>query len=379
MRTTVHRLNARALLLIATPALLPLTACAERPEADAATAAARGIPVRTAVVAARDLDQTLVLTGTLKPRAQVELVAEVAARLERVLRDEGARVAKGETLALLDETDYRLANDRARAASAVAEANRAHALAERERADNLLKTGGITDKDHLSAQVALQVAEASLAQVRAEAAIAAQQYERTRVKAPFAGRIGKRRADAGAMLQAGAPLFTLVDDSILEFEAQVASRDLAKVRLGAPVSVSVEALPGSMIPGTVARVAPLVDERTRSFKAVVEVKGREELVGGLFARASVTVGTVRGALVVPPEALVRDGSDPLRAEVFVVRQGKAERQAIELGVEAPDGVQATSGLASGDVVVLDPPATLSSGSAVEPQNGRPAPASPAAK
>ena len=130
-----------------------------------------------------------------------------------------------------------------------------------------------------------------------------------------------------------------------------------------------------MIPGTVARVAPLVDERTRSFKAVVEVKGREELVGGLFARASVAVGTVRGALVVPPAALVRDGSDPLRAEVFVVRQGKAERQAIELGVEAADGVQATSGLASGDVVVLDPPATLSSGSAVEPQNGRPAAAS----
>jgi RND family efflux transporter MFP subunit len=325
----------------------------------------------------------LVLTGTLRPRAQVELPAEVAARLERVLRDEGARVTKGELLARLDDTDYRLANDRARAALAVAEANRAHAVAERERADNLLKTGGITDKDHLSAQVALQVAEASLAQVRAEAAIAAQQLERTRVKAPFAGRVAKRGADEGAMLAAGTPIFTLVDDSLLEFEAQVASRDLAKVRLGAPVGVSVEALPGSLIPGKVARVAPLVDERTRSFKAVVEVKGREGLVGGLFARASVAVGTARGALVVPPEALVRDGSDPLRADVFVVRQGKAERQTIELGVEAPDGVQATSGLARGDVVVLDPPTTLSSGAPVEPQDGRGeapgASASPAAR
>lgn len=371
-------------LLTALPLLLPLAGCGERPSADAATTAAeRGTPVRTARVEARDLEETLVLTGTLKPRAQVELPAEVAARLERVLRDEGARVAKGELLALLDDTDYRLANDRARAALAVADANRAHAVAERERADNLLKTGGITDKDHLSAQVALQVAEASLAQVRAEAAIAAQQLERTRVKAPFAGRVAKRRADAGAMLAAGTPIFTLVDDSLLEFEAQVASRDLAKVRLGAPVGVSVEALPGSLIPGKVARVAPLVDERTRSFKAVVEVKGREGLVGGLFARASVAVGTARGALVVPPEALVRDGSDPLRADVFVVRQGKAERQAIELGVEAPDGVQATSGLARGDVVVLDPPTTLSSGAPVEPQDGRGeapgASASPAAR
>ena len=61
-------------------------------------------------------------------------------------------MAKGEVLAVLDETDYRLANDRVRAALAVAEANRAHAQTEKERADNLLKTGGITDRDHLSAR-----------------------------------------------------------------------------------------------------------------------------------------------------------------------------------------------------------------------------------
>jgi RND family efflux transporter MFP subunit len=370
------------LILIALP-LLPLAGCGERKAADAATAQVRAVPVRTATVTARDLDETLVLTGTLKPRAQVELPAEVAARLLRVLRDEGDRVAKGETLALLDETDYRLASDRARAALAVAEANRAHAIAERERAANLLKTGGITDKDHLQAQVAEQVAEASLAQARAEAAIAAQQLARTRVTAPFTGRVARRRADAGAMLAAGTPLFTLVDDSVLEFEAQVASHELAKVRVGASVSVAVEALPGAAIPGQVARVAPLVDERTRAFKAVVEVKGREGLVGGLFARAEVSVGTARGALVVPPAALVRDGSDSQRADVFVVRQGRAERLTVELGVEAPDGVQARSGLVSGDVVVLDPPTTLSSGAPVEAQGARsaatPAAASPAAK
>ena len=151
--------------------------------------------------------------------------------------------AKGEILAVLDDTDYRLANDRARAALAVAEANRAHAQAEKERADNLLKTGGITDRDHLSAQVALQVGEASLAQARAEVAIAGQQLARTEVRAPFAGRVAKRFPDPGSMLAAGAPLFTLVDDSVLEFQAQVASRDLAKVRLGAPVRLSIDALP----------------------------------------------------------------------------------------------------------------------------------------
>jgi len=377
MRTTVNRENTRLLTRIAS--LLPLAGGGDRPAADAASAAPRGIPVRTATVEARDLHETLVLTGTLKPRAQVQVVAEVAARLERVLRDEGAAVSRGETLALLDDTDYRLARDRAQAALAVAQANRAQAATERERADNLLKTGGITDRDHLAAQVALQVAEASLAQVRAEAAITDQQLARTQVKAPFAGRVGKRYPDPGSMLAVGTPLFILVDDSVLEFEAPVSSRDLAKVRLGARVTVSVDAAPGAAFEGKVARIAPLVDERTRSFKVVVQVPGRKELVGGLFARATVEVGTVAGALVVPPAALVRDGSSPDAAEVFVVVSGKAERRSLRLGVEAQDGVQARSGLAAGDVVVLDPPTALAAGAPVEVQNGGRGTAKPPAR
>ena len=362
-------MNTRTPILLLPLLLVPFAACSGT-RAEPGAEAPRGVAVRTAVVDRRDLPEDVVLTGTLKPRAQVQVVAEVQARLLRVLKDEGARVAKGELLALLDETDYRLANDRARAALAVAEANRAHAQAEKERADSLLKTGGITDRDHLSAQVALQVGEASLAQAKAEAAIAAQQLARTQVTAPFAGRVARRIPDPGAMLAPGAPLFTLVDDAVLEYEAPVASRDFAKVKVGAPVELAIDALAGARVSGRIARVEPLIDERSRSFQAVVEVPGRADLVGGLFARARVRVGQVNGAIVVPPAALVRDGSDPSKADVFVVRSGKAEKLTVSLGVEAPDGVQATSGLAQGDQVVLDPPTSLSSGAPVEVRNER---------
>ncbi len=364
---SVTTMASRALILLTT-ALVPLAACSGRQQADTA-AGPKGVPVRTATIEKRDLPDEIVLTGTLKPRAQVQLVAEVPARLLRLERDEGARVAKDEVLALLDETDYRLANDRARAALAMAEANHAHAVAEKERADSLLKTGGITDRDHLSAQVVLKVAEASLAQARAETAIAGQQLARTRVRAPFAGRVGKRFPDPGSMLATGSPLFTLVDDSVLEFEAQVPSREFARLRLGAPVQLAIDALPGSRIEGRIARVQPLVDERSRSFGVVVEVPGRSDLVGGLFARAAVRVGTAKEALVVPPAALLRDGTDPTKAELFVVRQGKAEKHAITVGVETAEGVQATNGIRAGDTVVLDPPTALADGAPVELQNG----------
>jgi membrane fusion protein (multidrug efflux system) len=355
--------------LLAVIGLLAAAACGGSAQT-AVPEKVRAVPVRAATVAPRDLDETVVLTGTLHPRAQVQVVAEVAARLLRVVRDEGASVEEGELLAVLDETDYRLAHDRSRAALAVAEANRAHAVTEKDRAESLLKTGGITDKDRLAAEVRLQVAEASLAQARAEAAIAAQQLARARVKAPFRGRVARRLADPGAMLASGAPLFTLVDDSRLEFRAPVPSADWSKVKVGDAADVTVDALPGLRIEGSVARVTPLVEERTRSFEVVVQVAGRRELVGGLFARASVRVGRVPGALVVPPAALLRDGGSPSAAQAFVVIGGVAEKRAVILGVEAPDAVQVTKGLAAGEVVIVDPPTALGAGSPVEIVNGR---------
>jgi membrane fusion protein (multidrug efflux system) len=167
------------------------------------------------------------------------------------------------------------------------------------------------------------------------------------------------------MLSAGTPLFTLVDDSRLEFRASVPSADYGKVQLGDPVDVSVDALGDRTLKGTVARVTPLIDERTRSFEVVVQVPGEKDVVGGLFARAVVRVGRVADALVVPPSALVRDGSDPRSAQAFVVADGKAERKTVTVGVETADAIQVREGMREGDVVVLDPPVALGSGAPVE--------------
>ena len=172
------------------------------------------------------------------------------------------------------------------------------------------------------------------------------------------------------MLSAGTPLFTFVDDATLEFRASVPSADYGRLRLGATVDVTVDAVGGRSVKGTVARISPLVEERTRAFEVTVQVPGDRELVGGLFARASVRLGQVTGALVVPPAALQRDGSTPKEAQAFVVADGKAERKTVSLGVETADAIQVTSGLKAGDLVVLDPPAALSSGAPVELQDAK---------
>ena len=325
----------------------------------------RAVPVRTASVQTRDLAETLLLTGTLDPRAEVTVVPEVTARIERVLRGEGDRVSRGQLLAVLDDADFRLSRDRASANLDVADANRAHARAEKDRADALLKTGGITDKDHLAAQVRVQVAEASYAQARSELAIAERQLDRSRITAPIGGRIAKRHADAGSIVNAGSPLYTIVDDSVFEFRAAVASGDFGKLKVGEKVTVTADALPGFVTDGEVNRISPQVDVKSRSFEVIIRVPGRPELVSGLFARAEVKVREVPGSLTVPPGALLRDGADPSKAQTYVVVDNKAERRDVTIGVEAPDAVQVTSGLKAGETVVVDPPSALGPGTPVQ--------------
>jgi RND family efflux transporter MFP subunit len=347
-------------------AALGAAACGSRTEAEStATPVARTVPVRTATVQTRDLVESLTLTGTLNPRSQVVVVSELSARLERVLKNEGDRVTRGQPLAALDDADYELSRDRAAAMLSVADANRAHAKAEKDRADSLLKTGGITDKDHLSAEVAVQVADASYAQAASEVAIAERQLSRAQITSPLSGRVTKRQAEAGAMVQAGTPIYTIVDDSTFEFRAAVASGDFGKLKVGETVTVTADALPGFTTNGRVDRIAPQIETRSRSFEVVILVPGRPELVSGLFARAQVHVRDVPGSLVVPPAALVRDGADPSRAQTFVVVGGKAERRDVAVGVEVADAVQVTSGLKAGDVVVVDPPSALGPGTQVQ--------------
>jgi RND family efflux transporter MFP subunit len=169
------------------------------------------------------------------------------------------------------------------------------------------------------------------------------------------------------MIAAGAPLFTVVDDSVFELRAAVPSASYNAIRVGAPVQVSVDSAPGLAIEGRVGRVSPLVDERNRSFEVVVEVAGNPALVGGVFARASVAVGRLAGAVVVPPGAILR-GATEGEAEVWVVSGSSAAKRKVAVGAELADGVHVLSGLAAGERVVVDPPAGLAPGVTIAAQD-----------
>ena len=136
------------------------------------------------------------------------------------------------------------------------------------------------------------------------------------------------------MLVPGSPDLRIVDDSTFEFRAAVASADFAKVRVGETVTVTVDALPGFTTTGKVSRIRRTSRRAAGRLKSSFWVPGQPQLVSGLFARAALRVRDVPGSLTVPPNALMRDGADPTRAQAFVVAGGKADRRDVMVGVEA---------------------------------------------
>ena len=290
----------------------PAPPCGDRSAGRGRVTTGQAIPVRTSTVATRDLTETLTLTGTLGPRARVVVVAEVAARLMRLLKDEGDLVKQGDVIAVLDDSDLRLARDRATAVLDLAEANRAHARVEEDRAASLLKTGGITDKDRVAAQVAVQLAEASHAQARIELAIAEQQLSRTEVRAPLSGRIAKRSGDSGAMLAVGSPIFDIVDDAVFRISRV---RGVVGPRQGAR-GRRCHRNGGCLC--RVQRQGPGHAYRARRGSSKPFVRGGRPhsraagTVSGLFARADIHARNVPGSLTCPHRRFFATG-DPSKA------------------------------------------------------------------
>jgi hypothetical protein len=81
----------------------------------------------------------------------------------------------------------------------------------------------------------------------------------------------------------------------------------------------------------------------------------------------VRVREIKDALLVPPPAVLREGAEAGRGQIFIVTNGKAERKDITLGIEQPDAIQVLAGVAAGDLVVIDPPVSLASGAPVQVQ------------
>ena len=163
--------------------------------------------------------------------------------------------------------------------------------------------------------------------------------------------VSDRPVSAGDVVQPGALLFSVVDPSSMRLEGSVPAEQLSQVRLGAPVTFTVNGYPGRTFSGRVTRVNPTADPATRQVRIVISIPNAEgRLVGGLFATGRLASESHTG-LLVPATAVDSRSNIPA---VFRIKGGRVERIPVQLGLrdDASETVEIASGVQAGDTLLL---------------------------
>jgi RND family efflux transporter MFP subunit len=349
-------------------------------EAAKPTAASTSLAVRVVRVEPRPLNKSLEITGSLVSPTAVDVKTQFAGRVIQLLKQEGDRVRKGELLALVDETDAKLALGQARASLEVAEASMLRAqvvekasLREGARSDNLMRSGGITQRDHDQAQVTIldakaqvKLTEAQVEQARQAVAVAEKGLSDCRIVAPAAGEIERKFLNPGSYVDTLALVYRVVDNQRLELEAYVASAEVGAVEKGQKIRFSVQTFPGKEFEASVLTVSPAVQPQNRSVMVRAAVPNPAgKLKAGMFVKGGIVTGVIPAAIVVPLDAVWRRVGQP--AHVFVIEQNQARRREVKLGIELPEEIEIAGGLNPGDVVVAEQNLELAEGVSVTPR------------
>jgi RND family efflux transporter MFP subunit len=339
--------------LMAAACIVTVSACKGEDTAQAAS----GPPTITVsqenivIVASERLETGPAISGSLEPEQSAVIRAEVGGSVVATYVESGQRVAKGTRLAKIDDTGIQDSYLSAR--SGVTAAQSAADLAKREeaRAVSLAEAGAIADRDVEAARRANTAAQAQLADARARFALAEKQLANTIVNAPFDGVVSERQVSAGDVVSPGGEMFTVVDPTSMRLEASVPAAQLSVVRLGLPVSFTVNGYTDRTFTGKITRINPTADAVTRQVRIFASIPNvGQALVGGLFAEGRVSAESHVGPTV-PVEALDQSGTTPA---VMRIRNGTVEKVDVQVGIldATTERVELTAGVAVGDTLLL---------------------------
>jgi multidrug efflux pump subunit AcrA (membrane-fusion protein) len=201
------------------------------------------------------------------------------------------------------------------------------------------------------AKAAASTAKAAIATLEAQVAAAEKSITDTVVRAPISGFISEKNSDVGEYISPNTPnskLATIVRTSTLRMKIDIPESEIGKVATGQGISLSTSAYPDRNFAGTVARIAPSLNTTARTMSVEAEVQNSEGLLKpGQFATVRITQSKPEPAVVIPVKGVKTVGDTN---SVFVIKDGIAREQFVQLGLLEGDMIQVKRGLIDGDRV-----------------------------
>jgi RND family efflux transporter MFP subunit len=327
-------------------------------EQPAAPAERPAVAVTVATVTAADLTQAIDVVGSLAPKFSADVKSEVSGTVAEVFVTQWVPVRKGAPLARLDTTETEAALDALKAVEAQARVAEVRAKREHGRAVQLREYGLITQQALDEATSALEASEAATKAAAAQVRTGTARLAKSFIKSPMDGIVAERLVSTGDRVEnvgGGGTMFRIVDNRVLDLTVTVPSPQLPEVRTGQPIEFTTTAVPGRTFTGRVMFINPAIDASSRAAKIVAEVRNTDGVLkGGLFVEGRILTSVRQSVLQVPRAALLNWNVGDCNAEVFVVRDGRAEKRPVQTGIATAAGapVEIVSGLARGDQVVV---------------------------
>lgn len=294
------------------------------------------LPVEVAKAKVQKVADRFEAVGTIEALESITVVSEIDAAVINLPFKEGTLIKSGEVVAQLDDSQLS------------AEVMRTEALLKQsktnyDRIKNVveLKAGTPQDLDNASAE--LKVAEANLALANAR-------FAKTRITAPFAGKIGARKVSVGTFLRTGQPITELANINEIRVNFSVSERFLSDLKVGSEVTVSTTAYSNHQVKGRIIVIEPVLDPLTRNVRVVARVSNPgSKFLPGMSANVSAVLSERPKALTIPSESVFAQGNQSF---VYVVKpDSTVTRVPIKMGLQLADVVEVVEGLEEENEVV----------------------------
>lgn len=312
-------------------------------------AAEEAAPVSVARVEHTALQTQWALPGNVLARRSALLSVEVAGVVAELGVDDGDAVRAGDVLLRLRDRPQALALEAARAEVRRAQAAAELAAVQERRQASLLAQRMTPEDSHDQARAQRRQAQAEAAAARARVALLEDELARHALKAPFDGVIARKRTELGAWVQPGDGVLELVETGALRVEFALPQAYFGAVRVGTPVALRFDAVPGDPVAAQVSQLIPVGQEAARSFRVRIDLPNPDaRYAPGMSVDVTLPASADdKPVASVPADALVRsaDGGavvwtvrgtgDALQAAPVPVQPGRALGERVELLGSAP--------------------------------------------
>ncbi|MFK7954491.1 MAG: efflux RND transporter periplasmic adaptor subunit [Lysobacterales bacterium] len=323
---------------------LLLSACGDSQESNNDSAAAAdeedkkeevAVPVEVARVSLGRVFAAYNGTTVLEADREADVVAKTTGVVLKLLVEEGDQVTAGQVVAELDRE--RLDLEVARAEATLARLNNDYRRAREMKEKSLISAEAFErsrfDYETEKASYEMQKLELSY----------------TRVRTPISGVVSERMVKVGNLVNLHEAMFKVHNFDPLLAVIHVPERELASLSEGQRVELAVDALAEENFVGQLARISPVVDPATGTFKVTIEMRQPDpRLRPGMFGRVNVVYDERDQAVTIPLDALVVEDRERY---VYLAAENRAQRVDIDVGYSTNGLVEVRSGLKPGDQVV----------------------------